>query len=83
MPKRLVVSPELLLLAPLPSHRQAVGRALRDLVARHGEMPVVTSANTAGGEVFVADGPKILDRLVFQVEDWHIPEPQARNWRLA
>lgn len=83
MPKRLVISPELLLLAPLPDHRRGVGQALRQLVELHGEMPVVTSPDTAGGEVLVADGEKILHRVHFPIEDWHVPEPTGRKWKVV
>lgn len=81
MPKRLVLSPELLLIAPLPSQRQAIGAALRRLVMIHGEMPMVVSCETMPGEIRVdtplGSGPRpfVHERIQFQIEDWHIPEP--------
>lgn len=82
MPRRLVLSPELLLLAPLPEHRRAVGAALRDLIVRYGEMPLSVAPLDAQGEVKVMDGFTVLDTLRFTIEDWYIPEPAARSWRL-
>ncbi|MCU1451394.1 MAG: hypothetical protein JWP02_3564 [Acidimicrobiales bacterium] len=76
MAKRLILSPELLLIAPLPAQRRGVGQALRALVMDHGEMPIVVSPNTVQGEACVVDETGFVHNCVrFQIEDWHIPEP--------
>lgn len=73
MPKRLVLSPELLLLAPLPDQRRGVSQALRAICMAHGDMPVVVSCDTTQGELRVDTGPRtpVLDRIQFQIQDWH------------
>lgn len=81
MAKHLGISPELLLLAPLPEHRRGVGQALRSLVMNHGPMPVFVSPDTMPGEIHVADDgiiggiatgfAVVVQRIHFPIEDWH------------
>lgn len=73
MAKRLVLSPELLLLAPLPEQRRGVGQALRSICMDHGDMPIVVSCDTTQGEIRVDTGPRTpaIARTQFQVQDWH------------
>lgn len=69
MAKRLVVSPEALILGASHGQSSGVARALRDLVDRHGTMPVVIAATSHKGEMYVEadidDRAVVLDRVRF------------------
>jgi hypothetical protein len=78
MAKQLILSPELLILAPLPEQRRGVGQALRRLVMEHGAMPMIVSPETMQGEMRVespaafphSPRPHVHEVVRFQIEDW-------------